>query len=133
MEIEPRAVSPLGIRLLHQRSKVTANQLSKFSVPAQFCLISLPCPKYFARGLSYGSGWNGSDLQTGKFSQSLMHVSIVTLFQAISGFKNNSHKSEWDGGDLRTCNFSWLDDITVSVQSQVLKTVKNPSHGSAWD
>ena len=42
-----------------------------------------------------------------------MHVNIVTLFQAVSGFKNNSHKSEWDGGDLRTCNFSWLDDITV--------------------
>ena len=34
-----------------------------------------------------------------------MYVSTVTLFQAISGFKNPVNKSGWDGSNCQTSNF----------------------------
>ena len=37
---------------------------------------------------------------------SLIYVSIDTLFQTISSFKNPSHESAWDGCDLESGNFS---------------------------
>lgn len=39
----------------------------------------------------------------------------------------------WDVCDLKTGDFCYLDVITFSKQCQVLRTIKNPSHGSGWN
>ena len=40
---------------------------------------------------------------------------------------------ELDRRDLQTGKFFQLDVITFSKEFQVLRTVKNPTHGSGWD
>ena len=55
----------------------------------------------------------------------LIYVSIDTLFQTISSFKNPSHESGWDGNlNLATSR---------NLVFQGISEFKNPSHDSGWN
>ena len=58
---------------------------------------------------------------------SLIYVSIDTLFQTISSFKNPSHESRWDGNLI--LNLATSRNLVF----QGISEFKNPSHDSGWN
>ena len=65
-------VFPPEIKACNSGQKITQKQLSKFSAPVQFCLISLLCSKYFVQDcrLRHGRKYN-------KFE--ICHSTVMTM------------------------------------------------------